>query len=164
MNRPLAGDQLVDRAAALAEQWHEGQRHSFGNESYFRMHLAPVAGIVRRLGYGALYVATAYLHDIKEDTDVTDEQLSEAGMPLQVVQAANLLAKKEGQPHAAYLAEILRSPQATVGKFADSLYNLAWTALNSPAPKVSDGDFREWSLEYADNLGVLRPHLPPPGQ
>jgi hypothetical protein len=158
MKRPLAGNELVNRAAALAEQWHEGQHHFFGNDSYFVMHLVPVAEIVRRLGYGPLYIASAYLHDIKEDTAITDEQLLKTGIPLLVVQATNLLAKKAGQPHDQYLTGILTNPLAIVAKFADSSFNFSWTMLNSPQAK--DEAFRGWGLEYAYNISVLSPHLP----
>jgi hypothetical protein len=158
MAATLQGEALVGRAAALARQWHEGQEHFFGNDSYFTMHLVPVAGIVHRLGYNALYIATAYLHDIKEDTTITDEQLAEEGIPQLVTDAINLMAKKKGQLHKDYLAGILTSPLATVGKFADSSFNYSWTVLNSP--NISDKAFRAWGLEYAHNISVLSPHMP----
>jgi hypothetical protein len=150
---------LVERSAALAEQWHAGQKHFFGgNDSYFNIHLVPVAKIVRRLGYGALYIAGAYLHDIREDTTITDERLVEEGIPDAVVHAVGLMTKKEGQSHDHYLAAILTSRIATVGKFADSSFNYAWTMLNSPA--VSDEKFRARVGTYALNISILRPHLP----
>lgn len=159
MVRILQGEELVHKAAALAEEWHEGQEHFFGEGSYFDMHLSPVAAIVRRLGYGAVYIAGAYLHDTKEDTALTDETLITEGMPLNVVHAVNLLAKKDGQPHDDYLEGILTSRIATVDKFADSSFNYSWTILNSP--NIADDNFKNWSLEYAHNIQVLRPYLTP---
>ena len=155
----LQGDKLVTRAAEIAEKWHEGQQHSFGSDSYFNMHLAPVAKIVRRLGYGAVYIAGAYLHDIKEDTSITDDELEAEGMPVGLVFALNLLAKKDGLAHEEYLRGILTSPIATVDKFADSSFNFSYTLLNSP--NIPDQKFREWSLEYLGNLATLGPNLPP---
>ena len=160
MTKVLQGEALAVRAASIADQWHEGQEHIFGDESYFDMHLIPVADTVRRLGYGALYVAGAYLHDIKEDTAITDEQLLAEGIPPSVVDAVNLMAKKDGQPHDQYLEGILTSRIATVGKFADSSFNFSWTMLNSP--NISDENFRKWSMEYAYNIATLRPHLSSP--
>jgi hypothetical protein len=159
MTEVLTGEALVKKSAEIAERAHEGQEHFFGANSYFEMHLEPIAGIVRRLGYGGLFIATAYLHDIKEDTPIEDRELVDGGIPLEVVYAVNLLAKKEGQTHDDYLAGIVSDPLATVGKFADSSFNYSWTVLNSPS--IGDDNFRDWGLEYAHNISVLRPVLPP---
>ncbi len=155
----LKGEALVQKAAEIAERAHEGQLHFFGDESYFEMHLRPIAGIVKRLGYGALSIAGAYLHDTKEDTDVTDKELLDEGIPAEVVHAVNLLAKRDGQPHDDYLAGIATDPIAIIDKYADSSFNYAWTILSSP--NISDDNFRNWGLEYAHNIGVLRAILPP---
>lgn len=159
MVRALEGEELIRASAALAERLHEGQEHFFGDGSYFEMHLVPVAGIVRRLGYGALYIAGAYLHDAPEDTPVTPEELLAEGMPPGVVYATDLMAKRDGQPHDEYLDGILTSRIATVDKYADSSFNFAWTMVNSP--NMSDQDFRSLSGGYAYNISRLRPHLPP---
>lgn len=159
MAKTLEGEALVQTSAAIAERIHEGQEHSFGDESYFTMHLTPVATIIHRLGYGAVYIAGGYLHDAKEDTSITDEELLDEGIPLDVVDAINLMAKK-GEAHDDYLAGILTSKIATVGKYADSSFNFSWTILNSP--QTSDARFTERSLVYAHNLSVLRPNLPQP--
>lgn len=158
-NRPLEGEQLIRTSAAMAAELHEGQEHFFGDGSYFEMHLEPVARIVQRLGYGALYISGAYLHDAKEDTAVTDEELLAEGIPTDVVDAINLMAKTGHLSHDEYLDGILTNPVATVGKYADSSYNFSWTTLNSP--QIPDEKFRQWNLEYADNISVLRPKLPP---
>ncbi len=158
MKKTLEGGALVERAATIAEEWHEGQEHFFGDDSYFNMHLVPIAKIVQRLGYGALYIAGAYLHDSKEDTAITDEELLAKGIPTQVVHAIDLMAKKEGQSHDDYLEGILGNPIATVGKFADSSFNYSWTILNSP--DIGDDNFRDWGLEYAHNISILRHNLP----
>lgn len=159
MITPLSGERLVQKAADIAEQWHDGQAHGFGEDSYFNMHLVPIAGIVRRLGYGAIYVACGLLHDIKEDTSITDDQLEDEGMPLNLIYSTNLLAKT-GELHRIYLNKILSDKVATVGKFADSSFNFAWTILNSPT--VPDSKFNSRALEYSHNITVLRPALPEP--
>lgn len=157
MNRVLEGEELIRVSAAIAGEAHEGQEHFFGEGTYFDMHLDPIAGIIRRLGYGAVYITAGYLHDSKEDTPITDEELLAEGIPADAIHAINLLAKK-GEAHDDYLAGILTSKIATVGKYADSSFNFSWTVLNSPT--IPDDKFRDWSLEYAHNLSVLRPNLP----
>ncbi len=158
MTQPLEGEALVIKAAQIAEKAHEGQAHHFGNDSYFKMHLEPIANIVRRMGYGALYVAGGYLHDIKEDTTITDEELIAEGMPLELVQAMNIIGKIPGQLHEDYMAGILLNKIAIVDKFADSSFNFAWTILNSS--KSADQNFIERALEYSANIALLRHHLP----
>ncbi|MEO8863357.1 MAG: hypothetical protein ABI354_03480 [Candidatus Saccharimonadales bacterium] len=158
MSSGLKGEQLISKAAEIAEKWHDGQVHSFGDDTYYNMHLKPVADIVTRLGYGAMYVAGAYLHDSKEDTTITDEDLLGEGIPTEVVHAVNLLAKKDGEHHEDYLRGIITSAIATVDKYADSSFNFSWTTLNSP--NGDDTKFASRHLEYAHNIAVLRPHLP----
>lgn len=158
MNKALQGEALINKAAILAEELHAGQEHFFGEGSYYEMHLAPVATIVRRLGYGALYISAAYLHDSMEDTPVTGKELRGEGIPTEVIHAVDLMAKKDGQAHEEYLEGIISDPISTVGKYADSSFNYSWTILNSPA--LSDDNFRDWGLEYAYNIAVLRPQLP----
>lgn len=162
MNGILEGEALVRKAAELAERWHDGQEHFFGDDSYFNMHLRPVADIARRLGYGALFVAGALLHDIGEDTAISNLELEQEGIPPAVIHAVRLLAKQDGQSHEEYLNGILTSPIAVVAKFADSSFNYSWTMLNSP--HIGDEDFKNWGLEYAHNIAVLCPALPTPGQ
>ncbi len=160
MTKPYHGEELVQAASALAERLHEGQEHFFGDGSYYDMHVHPVATIVRRLGYGAAYIAAAYLHDSIEDTGVTYDGLLREGMPPKVAWAVGLMAKRDGQTHEDYLDRVLASHLSIVGKFADSSFNYSWTMLNSPG--ISDRDFRDWGLEYAHNIAVLRPRLPAP--
>jgi len=149
---------LILNAADLAKKWHEGQVHTFGNESYFNMHLKPIAEIVKRLGYGAEYIAVAYLHDIKEDTSITDDELLASGIPKDLVEAINLLAKKDNQSHEDYLKAILTSPIAIVVKYCDSSFNFSSTMLNSA--DISEADFIRRSSKYAHNIATLAPMLP----
>ncbi|HSX30882.1 MAG TPA: hypothetical protein VLE99_03110 [Candidatus Saccharimonadales bacterium] len=158
----LEGDALVERMRSIAREGHHGQEHSFGDGSYFDMHVEPVAWDVRRLGYGATYIATAYGHDLFEDTAVTAEDLSAERIPTVVIHGIELVTKQgklTPAEHEAYLEGILTDWHAIVAKYADSSRNFAWTILNSP--HISDEKFAAWSLEYAHNLAVLRPALPP---
>lgn len=151
---------LFELGCRIAEERHEGQEHFFGDESYYKMHLLPVAGIVRRLGYGEYEQTTAILHDIMEDTDTTRQDLRKLGIPQAIVLAVGRLTKKEGMQHDDYIEHISKNPLSTVAKYADSLFNLSWTAINSPT--ISDKNFGDWVMEYQQNLTVLRAKLPSP--
>ncbi len=158
LKRELSGDVLIERAAEIAREAHKGQEHFFGEGSYFEMHVFPVSKIVRRLGYGALFVAGALLHDVPEDTEVTLDDLLEQGIPRVVVQATDLMNKKEGQTQEDYINGIKKSPIAVVGKYVDSAFNFSWTILNSS--DISDINHASWSFEYLSNMTELRPLLP----
>lgn len=79
---------LVEHAAELAAQWHDGTyRKSVWRDPAFEVpdeevvqvpviaHLAAVASIVRRAGWGEVPVAAAYLHDTIEDANRYGQRL-----------------------------------------------------------------------------------------
>ena len=61
------------RAYAFAEQAHSGQKRASG-EAYF-IHPCAVAQILMELGLDCATVAAAFLHDVIEDTPVTEEDI-----------------------------------------------------------------------------------------
>jgi (p)ppGpp synthase/HD superfamily hydrolase len=150
--------EFLHRAEAIAREAHAGQK--YGERDYIEAHVQPIATIIRRLGYGAIYQATGWLHDTIEDTDVTAGYLLSEGIPTEVVHAVNLLTKQPDVDHAAYLDGIITDKYATVAKFADSSANFSSTMLLSP--RIKDEKLRAWSLEYAANLAFLQPYLPDP--
>ena len=103
---------MIDKAMDLASNYHGGMVDKYGN-SYFE-HLDRVADRVREMEYDfvdetseiELYVATAYLHDIIEDTDCTREDLV-ALFPESVVEAVFRLTREEGMTYAEYIERIL---------------------------------------------------------
>ncbi len=147
---------FLEKAEQIAREAHAGQL--YGDRDYIDAHILPVTTIIRRLGYGPKFQTAGWLHDTIEDTDITARQLITEGIPTEVVFAVELLSKKDGESHSDYLAKIITSKYATVGKFADSSANFSSTMLLSP--KLEDKYVREWGLEYADNLAFLLPHLP----
>lgn len=152
---------IYELAAEFAKEKHEGQKHFFGADSYYDMHLVPVAGLVKRWGYGDYAQATAVLHDVLEDTDATNQEMLDRGIPQAVAYSVGRLTKIPSLTHDQYLDGVMGSPLSVISKFADSSFNLAWTILNSP--DISNENFREWSMEYQGNLTVLRSRLPNPG-
>jgi RelA/SpoT family (p)ppGpp synthetase len=64
---------IIERAYHRAEKAHEGQKRKSG-EPYF-IHCVAVAGILAELRLDAEAIAAGLLHDVVEDTSVTDEDL-----------------------------------------------------------------------------------------
>ena len=65
--------EMLVRAYHYAEQAHNGQKRASG-EAYF-IHPCAVAKILMELGLDCATIAAAFLHDVIEDTPVTDEDL-----------------------------------------------------------------------------------------
>ena len=131
---------MIEKAKKIAAEYHKGMVDKYGNP--YMEHLERVANRVREMEYDfvdetseiELYVATAYLHDIIEDTDCTREDLV-ALFPESVVEAIFRLTREEGMTYAEYIERILSrwlvrrmalaGKIARVVKLADLLDHLA---------------------------------------
>ena len=61
----------------------------------------------------------AVLHDVVEDTDVTEEQLQSEGFSDEILQALKAVTHDEDQPYEDYIKAIKRNPIAKSVKLAD---------------------------------------------
>lgn len=142
---------IVQLAMGLAFEYHENQK--YGELDYFSGHIDPVTTqaevIAAGLGWEEeqvrLAVATAYLHDILEDTPCEVLVLHDSGIPHMVINAVEILTKGCESKNQ-YLASISCSQLATVVKMADSLVNLRAC--------LADGKV-EKALKYSDNINYL---------
>ncbi|MFJ8893915.1 RelA/SpoT family protein [Leifsonia sp. NPDC102414] len=76
LHHPKADLSLIERAYAVAERAHSGQKRRSG-EPYIT-HPVAVAQILADLGIGAKTIAAALLHDTVEDTEYTLDELRDA--------------------------------------------------------------------------------------
>ena len=87
-----AADEL-ERAIALAVRAHRGQRYPSPEAQPYILHplrvMFGVSGVRAR--------AVAVLHDVLEDTAVTAEDLQEANLSSEVVDAVTALTRRSGQ-------------------------------------------------------------------
>lgn len=89
-------------------------------------------------------MATAWLHDVVEDTTETIESLRAAGIPEAVLEAVSVLTKDDsGLSYEEYLALVRANPIACKVKVADMLHNL------------SDSPTQAQILKYARGLLLL---------
>lgn len=79
----------------------------------------------------------ALLHDVIEDCDYTVEKLYGLGFSPDVVEAVDLLSRKDGQSYKAYIKGIKVNSLATKVKLADLAHNMDLSRLSV----VSDEDF-----------------------
>ena len=131
---------MIEKAKKFAAEYHKGMVDKYGNP--YMEHLVRVADRVSDMEYDfvdetseiEMYVATAYLHDIIEDTDCTREDLV-ALFPEEVIAAIFRLTREEGMTYAEYIERILSrwlvrrlalaGKIARVVKLADLLDHLA---------------------------------------
>ncbi len=120
MNHPISF--LPTLAETIAYKAHAGQTRRDGKTPYMAHVAAVAASMAPEDTEGQ---AVAWLHDVLEDTEETEETLHHAGIPHTVIQAVALLTKAAGEDYQAYLAEIKDSYLATRVKLADMRHNLS---------------------------------------
>ena len=108
---------IIESAKSTAAEYHKGMTDRYGNP--YTEHLERVADRVREMEYDfvdetseiELYIATAYLHDVLEDTGCNRKELfTEFGGD--VLAAIYKLTRHEGMTYAEYIEEIM--PQGSI--------------------------------------------------
>lgn len=136
------GLEIIATARNFAQMAHRGQYRRDGATPYFN-HVDGVARTV--LPQTPENIATAYLHDVVEDTIYTLNDLSRIGMPGKVVDAINRLTKTKGIDYMMYLSSVKNNPIARAVKIADINYNLNDTPTEKQKEKYKK------ALEYLQN-------------
>ena len=75
------------------------------------------------------------LHDVVEDTDVTVNDLKEAGFSDEVVSAVSTITKKAGEDYEEYLNRVKQNPIALRVKIADMEHNSDISRIPNPTEK-----------------------------
>ncbi len=112
---------LVHLAESIATEAHSGQFRRNGTTAY----IEHPRSVVSRVGEDPEAQVVAWLHDVIEDTEQTEESLLAAGIPAHLVEAVSLVTKTQGFAYDKYLGAIAASPLASKVKIADMLANLA---------------------------------------
>lgn len=103
----------VDEAVAFATEAHRGQRDKAGDD-YITHPLRVMDGVDSEEAKMA-----AVLHDVLEDTDVSEDDLRARGVPTRVFEALCVLRHDEGVPDEEYWARVAAVPLARQVKLAD---------------------------------------------
>ena len=111
---------LVALSIALAQRAHSNQ---FRRDRVTPYITHPQAVAKRVAGDLDEVIATAWLHDVLEDTCETAESLRRAGICEIVIEAVTVLTKR-GDGYAEYLAQVKSNSIACRVKVADMLHNL----------------------------------------
>lgn len=118
----------VRKAWEFAEKKHEGQYRKYSDLPYF-VHPKAVARIVEQISQNSDLVAVAFLHDVLEDTDTTEEELRQEFSTSICNIVKELTNSKEDRGHMkkrVYMLDKMSrmSNDALLVKLADRLHNI----------------------------------------
>lgn len=106
-------DAMVRVAELIATRAHAGQTDKSGSA-----YITHPARVVARL-HTRREQMTGWLHDVVEDTDTTLADLTEAGLPAEVVAAVDALTRRPGEDPDTYYGRVATDPLAVAVKHAD---------------------------------------------
>ncbi|PDY36663.1 GTP pyrophosphokinase [Bacillus wiedmannii] len=122
----------IEIAHEIAKTAHAGQVDKAG------------IGYIKHLETVAIFVntteekATAYLHDVLEDTEITANDLLSAGIPHNIVEAVQVLTKEKYTPYFEYLSKVKEDSLARTVKLADLKHN----SDRSRLARITDNDLK----------------------
>lgn len=126
------GDRLVIETAIMwAIRAHQGQRDKAG--APYILH--PFAVVSLLYNPTPEEIATAILHDVIEDSDVSLENLRTAGIPEVVLDAVEAITKRDGEDYSDYLSRVAANPIARRVKLADLTHNSQVSRIPNPTDK-----------------------------
>lgn len=96
---------VAERARRLAQAAHAGQLDKAGND-YFESHLVDVCRRVVSYGGDTHEQAAAWLHDVVEDTAVTELDLLASGFSDKTLLMVHLMTKQEAEDPEVYYARL----------------------------------------------------------
>lgn len=145
-----AGTDLVRNAFKIAYGVHKDQQDKAGMP--YILHILHVASNV---GEDERYIAAALLHDTVEDSDMTFDDLREAGIPEDVLDALILLTHKSNVPYLDYVKEVKKNDIARAVKLADLDHNMDIRRLLGIGYVFSDSDYERME-QYKEAEKLLR--------
>lgn len=143
---------MIEKAHAIARIAHEGQL--YGGKSYYENHVLKVHARVAKLDEETQCIAL--LHDVVEDSDVTLQDLVDAGFSPVVVYGVMTMTHDPDKGYMEYLMDFVAS-KAVVVKYADMSENLS----NNPSAKnrmkyeMGMAYFRRYHHQTLSNAGLV---------
>lgn len=135
---------LTKKALSICFEAHKDQKDKSGMPYVF--HPFHVAESMKT----EAEVCTALLHDVLEDTDMSEDDLRKAGMPNEALEALRLLNHDDAIPYLDYISGIKGNALACTVKKADLLHNADLSRLDH----VTEDD-RIRAAKYRDALAIL---------
>lgn len=130
----------IAKAVQIATEAHAGQLRKDGTP--YINHPLTVAELV----WGRKAKIVAVLHDVIEDSDITEEDLLRQGFEEDIVRAVVVLTKYDDEYYNSYIKRVAENPLAIQVKLADLVHNLA-TKQNISKRKIELYELSRMYLE-----------------
>jgi (p)ppGpp synthase/HD superfamily hydrolase len=118
---------ILELAIKIATDAHKGQMRKGGGE--YITHPQAVAELTKtmfpHISQQPYLQVIAWLHDVIEDTDHTEESLIEAGIPSHYTVNVKTLSKRDGENYFDFIMRIKDSHHARKVKMADLKHNMS---------------------------------------
>lgn len=151
---------FVEISKNLSKSAHKGQYDKAGQEYY--KHPIAVAHIIEvemeselsKLDYSNnrtkqevldILIATAFLHDIIEDTMFTADDLINNEIPYEVAELVHLLTRKRDITYFEYIELISKNQLATIVKLADIKHNLDLRRFNDNKDEINQSLIKRYT-------------------
>lgn len=142
----------ASRALKMALDAHEGQVDKAGGD--YAEHIVMVGKFTKLVTEKDEILAVAYLHDILEDTQVTEENLKELFSD-EIVKAVKALTKEKYEPYQFYLERVKANKWARIVKLADLKHNSDMDRIKKKLKKpLGLRDFKRMK-KYQDAIRYL---------
>ena len=121
---------LINKAIETAAKAHDGQADKAGQPYIYH----PLRVMLYAEGAENVKCAAA-LHDVMEDSDITEKDLREMGFSEDIITALRLLTRREGQDYFEYVKNLKSNPIAKAVKLADLKDNMDMSRIKEPTER-----------------------------
>ncbi len=135
---------ILSNALKIAVSAHAGQVDRAGKAYIFH----PLAVAAKTKSFDEFVVAL--LHDVMEDSDYTADDLRDAGIPENIMEALCLLTHDKGEPYMEYVQRIKNNDLARAVKLCDLEHNSDLSRL----PEITEKDL-ERAAKYKQAIDLL---------
>lgn len=142
-------DEMKCKAYKTVVEFHRGQTDLAGVT--YTEHLKTVANNVSRVTDDDATIAVAWLHDILEDTKMTEKDLSNI-FSSEIVEAVKAITKLDNEDYDNYIKRVKTNRIATIVKIEDLKHN---SDLSRLGRSHKSGDIRRLN-KYSKALEYLR--------
>ncbi len=118
-------------AVDIAKKAHQGQKDKAGGE-YIRHPMTVAAAVPEECR------VIAILHDVLEDSAITEDELLKAGISKENVEAVRCLTKPEDMDYFTYIRRVKDNALAKMVKLADLTHNMDLSRIQNPG----EADFK----------------------
>jgi len=160
------------KAINVATILHEGQFRK-GGEPYVEHPMRVTSELVALKIHDDIILATAILHDVLEDCNVTPNTLiHDYGLDPKIVEFISILSKNKGETTQSYYDKIKQRPETLIVKISDRCHNISTMMGSFTIEKMKEyvKETEEYVIplckygikfypEYSDQIFTMRYHI-----